>query len=167
MRRRRAISDMDALVGPTWQGTIWPSVQRAVAATVVSFAHKLRCAEGGARCFQLFGVDAVLNASGAAFVMECNTDPGLNALLAELGQGENSKTRMYREVYGDMLRAVGRDETGVFVERLSLEEERKRVLRATAFDLVFPNASVRGYEALMEAHRELGGVAGGAKREET
>ena len=113
LRRRRAISDMNELVGPRWGSQIWPSVRRAVAPSVVSFGHKLRCEKGLAGpdedgCFQLFGIDAVLNASGHAFVMEVNTDPGLNPLLAELehegGQAQSkesaAKLRMYRGARG-------------------------------------------------------------------
>ena len=70
--RRRSLADVERSVGPSWRTKIWPRIQRAVATSIVSVGHGLRCVPSPSlthgqaprqdRCFQIFGVDVVLSA---------------------------------------------------------------------------------------------------------
>lgn len=100
-------------------------------------------------CYELLGVDCLIDADLKPWILECNLSPSLEVCAAP-EHGGDEEHRIKRRLVADMASLLGLNESPPVLEGLSNEDRIRRaseseMARAGAFERLFPAADVEDY----------------------
>jgi len=108
-------------------------------------------------CYELLGVDCLIDADLKPWILECNLSPSLEVCAAPDHGGEEER-RIKRQLVADMAALLGLNEPPPDLAGLSMDERIRRrtereLARAGGFERIFPDTDVEEYLSFFPAPR--------------